>query len=158
MWRRRGERYGKIGRVNNADDRIDRIAVVGVAIVDDLRAPTRLLGARRSDHPAPLGWELPGGKVEPGETWESALRREIDEELAVQIRLGPWLPGPREDGRWSLGARHVMAVWLAEVDAGVPVVTSSHAELRWLDAAGLYDVAWLPGDLPVVRAIGGFLR
>jgi 8-oxo-dGTP diphosphatase len=134
------------------------IDVVGAAIVDDLRAPTRLLAARRSDYPAPLGWEFPGGKVEPGETWESALRREIREELVVDIVMGRWLPGPREDGRWPLGASYIMAVWLAQVAAGVPLVTDSHAHLRWLGRDELYDVPWLPGDLPIVRAVGELMR
>ena len=63
--------------------------VVAAAIVDSLTAPTRTLCARRSAPPELAGrWELPGGKVEPDESAEAALHRELDEELGVSVRLG----------------------------------------------------------------------
>lgn len=131
------------------------VGVVGLAIVDDLAAPRRVLAARRRE-PASLagGWELPGGKVEPGESWQGAAQREILEELGVRVRLGEFLPGPERGGLWRLGRRYVMGVWLAEVaDGGTPRPLLDHDALRWLSAAELADVAWLPGDWPVVRAI-----
>lgn len=134
------------------------VGVVGVAVVDRLAAPTRLLAARRIG-PGPLagGWELPGGKVEPGEEWEHAAARELREELGTQVRLGAFVPGPAPGGLWPLGERHVMGVWLAEVAGGVPQSREDHDAVRWLSPAELEEVAWLPGDLPVVRAIAGLL-
>ncbi|OLP49955.1 DNA mismatch repair protein MutT, partial [Salmonella enterica subsp. enterica serovar Javiana] len=124
-------------------------AVVGAALVDDLGAPTRLLGARRTE-PAALagGWELPGGKVDPGETPEGALHRELREELGVSVTLGAQLPGPLEDGRWPLGDAYAMTVWWAVVVDGDPAPLEDHDELRWLGAQDLYAVPWLPADLP----------
>ena len=89
--------------------------VVGAAIVDDLDRPTRLLAARRTGPPALAGgWELPGGKVDPGEDSVTALHREVREELGVLVELGKEVPGP-VDGAWPLGDRYVMRVWLARV-------------------------------------------
>lgn len=130
------------------------IAVVGAAIVDSLPEPTRLLAARRSEPPALAGgWELPGGKVDPGEGEPEALEREIREELGVGIVLGEELPGPLPDGRWPLGERHVMRVWWAAVTGGRPRPVEGHDELRWLGPDELDCVEWLPGDVTVVEAL-----
>jgi 8-oxo-dGTP diphosphatase len=92
--------------------------VVGAAIVDDLNRPTTLLSGRRTEPPELAGgWELPGGKVEPGEHPRNALLREIREELGVEIELGDLVQGPVA-GAWPLGQRYVMQVWLARITAG----------------------------------------
>jgi 8-oxo-dGTP diphosphatase len=125
--------------------------VVGAAIVDHLLHPRRLLAARRTEPPALAGgWEFPGGKVDPGETAEQALHREVHEELGVTIALGERLPGPLEGGRWPLGESFAMTLWLATVTDGEPAPLEDHDELRWLGAAELYAVPWLPADLPIV--------
>ena len=134
-------------------------AVVGAAIVDDLDHPTRLLSARRTEPPALAGgWEFAGGKVDPGESDEQALHRELAEELGVTVRLGEVVPGPLDGGRWPLGESYAMTVWWAVVETGVPAPLEDHDALRWLGRADLYDVPWLPADLPIVDVIAARLR
>jgi 8-oxo-dGTP diphosphatase len=131
--------------------------VVGAAIVDDLDRPTTLLSARRTEPPELAGgWELPGGKVEDGEESLDALLREIREELGVDIEVGALLEGPRA-GAWPLGDRYVIQVWLAKILAGEPRPLEDHDRLRLLTKSELYDVAWLPDDLPIVKAIEVFM-
>lgn len=121
--------------------------VVGAALLDG----GRLLAARRSA-PASLagGWELPGGKVEAGESDEAALVRECREELGVLVTLGA-----RIGADWPLAAGLVLRVWTATVAPGqpAPAPLEDHDELRWLDPDDWFSVAWLPADLPVVTAV-----
>ncbi len=123
--------------------RMERI-VVAAAIVEG----GRLLAAQRAGPPAMAGgWEFPGGKVDPGETDHEALVRECQEELGVGIAVGD-----RIGGDWPLSPGYVMRVWLARLISGVPH-PHEHLALRWLAHDELYDIPWLPADLPVVRAV-----
>ncbi|GHE77382.1 DNA mismatch repair protein MutT [Streptomyces longispororuber] len=125
----------------------ERIMVVGAALYDDAG---RLLAARRS---APVdlagGWELPGGKVEPGERDEDALARELKEELGVDAEAVARVPG-----EFPLGRGYVMRVWRARLLAGEPRPLQDHDALRWLEPDAVWSVPWLPADVPAVRALG----
>lgn len=127
--------------------------VVAAAILDSLERPTRTLCARRSAPAALAGrWELPGGKVEPHETPEEALHRELAEELGIEVRLGAVLPGP-VGGDWPILQGRTMRVWLAELTGGRPEPLEDHSELRWVDHAVLEDLDWLDPDRPIARAL-----
>ncbi|MCW2863837.1 MAG: hydrolase [Actinoallomurus sp.] len=123
--------------------------VVGAAIIAD----RRLLAAQRS---APVelagGWELPGGKVEPGETDEEALVRECREELGIEVVVGQ-----RVGEDWPLHNGYVMHVWTAAIADGEPAALE-HSQLRWLTEAELFDVPWLPADLRVIEALRVHLK
>lgn len=116
--------------------------VVGAALLD----AGRLLAARRSAPPQLAGrWELPGGKVEPGETPEEALVREVREELGVEAE-----PIARIPGAWPLKPGYVLHVWTARLIAGEPRPLEDHDELRWLTPERVNDVDWLDEDRPAV--------
>jgi mutator protein MutT len=113
--------------------------VVGAAIV---RAG-RVLAARRTGPPAVAGrWELPGGKVEPGERPGEALEREVREELGCDIEVTGWLAGSS-----PIGETHVLTVATAVLVDGEPEPTE-HDQVRWLGVEELDDVDWLEPDLP----------
>lgn len=123
----------------------DKIVVVAAAILDR----GWLLTGRRSE-PSALagGWELPGGKVELGESDEQALRREIQEELGVDIELGA-----RIGGVWPMSERYVLHAYRALVISGTPQPLEDHGELRWLEPGRWWDVDWLIADRPVVELL-----
>jgi len=147
--------------------------VVAAAITDSLDAPRGLLAARRTGPPALAGlWEFPGGKVERGETPERALRRELREEIGIEVDLGEEIPGPDEGDDfgcdtpvWMLrpgdveGERLVLRIWWATVAPGVdgvipePRALEDHDEVRWLEPGAWRDVAWLPADKRIVEAL-----
>src|SRR3954451_6830138 len=113
-----------------------------------------LLAARR--HPPSAlagGWELPGGKAEPGESDEAALVRECQEELGVRVRLGR-----RVGGDWPLAPGRALRVWTGDVVEGEPAPLQDHDLLRWLPPGSWGSVAWLPADGPVVSALAVQLR
>ncbi|MGB3185068.1 MAG: NUDIX domain-containing protein [Ornithinimicrobium sp.] len=130
----------------------DRL-VVAAALVDDLNQPKLLLAARRSAPAALAGrWELPGGKVEPGELPEPALHRELAEELGITVALGAEAPGPRE-GMWPLRHGYLMRWWWATITDGVPQPLQDHDELRWVTRKSAQTLAWLDSN----RAITAYL-
>ena len=119
-------------------------SVVGAAI---LRGG-RVLAARRTSPAAGVGrWEFPGGKVEPGETPEAALVREVAEELRCRVEVTGWLAG-----EVGIGATHVLTVALARLVDGEPDPVE-HDLVRWLGAAELGDVDWLEADRPFLAEL-----
>lgn len=124
--------------------------VVAAAILDDLDAPTRVLGAERSYPEQWRGYfEFPGGKVEPGETSEQALRRELREELSLEVELGTCLPET-----WPAHGGYDMYVYLARLGSDAVLAPgSAHLSLQWEDLAVPSSLRWLPADYPILAAI-----
>ena len=112
----------------------------------------RLLAARRT-RPAAMagGWELPGGKVEPGEDPRHALVRELREELAVDAVVVGSVAGPL-GGDWPLDDTSVLRVMRARIEQGDPAPGVAHDEVRWLAPHELDEVAWLPADVAPAAA------
>ena len=129
------------------------VLVVGGAIVDDLERPALLLAARRTEPPRLAGgWELPGGKVEPGEDPLEALHRELREELGIGVEVGARLE-PHHGGDWPLPPSAALRVWLVRVIDGEPVPLEDHDLLRWVPLDDESAVPWLSADVPVVEAV-----
>ena len=129
----------------------DARVVVGTAIVRD-----RSLLAQQRSYPADAAglWELPGGRVEPGESDVDAVVRECVEELGVKVAVGDPV-GP--DVALPKGKLlRIYRAWLVDEDA-VPH-PHDHAALRWLRAGQLGSVPWLPADRVLIPSLRQLLR
>ena len=99
------------------------------------------------------GWEFPGGKVEAGESPEGALRREIREELEVEVNVGDLI----DTIEYDYPAFHLsMKCYACTIAGGSPHLLE-HEAARWLSADQLDSVAWLPADITLIPKIAGLL-
>ena len=112
----------------------------------------RVLIARRKSGDRFGGvWEFPGGKLEPGETPEAGLRREIDEELGMSIGIGPGLGSfPYVSPAWSIELIAFRAVWTTGT-----MILREHDEVRWVAPGELASYAFAEPDRPIVRLLAG---
>ncbi|OMC54083.1 DNA mismatch repair protein MutT [Mycobacterium sp. IS-2888] len=116
-----------------------QIVVAGAVIA----GPT-LLVAQRVRPPELAGrWELPGGKVAPGETERNALARELAEELGLDI--DDVAVGDRLGDDIALDGRTTLRAYRVRLLDGEPH-PHDHRALRWVTAEELHDVDWVPAD------------
>ena len=114
-----------------------------------IRKGNRIFATQRGYGEFKDGWEFPGGKIEPGETPQEALVREIREELETEIRVGDLI----DTIEYDYPAFHLSmdCFWCEIVEGSLEL--KEHEAARWLDRESLYTVDWLPADVGLVEKI-----
>jgi len=129
------------------------LQVVAAALVD---ADGRVLLQQRPDGKAMAGlWEFPGGKIEPGETPEAALIRELREELGIEVAEACLAPATFASA--ALGERHLLLLlFVCRKWRGIPAALEGGA-LRWVRPVEMHRIPMPPADLPLVGLLEALL-
>ncbi|PZU61281.1 MAG: 8-oxo-dGTP diphosphatase MutT [Sphingobium sp.] len=134
-------------------DKISLLHVVAAALVD---GDGRVLLQQRPPGLSMAGlWEFPGGKIEPGETPEAALVRELHEELGI-VTQGACL-APAAFASEALGDRHLLLLlYVCRKWTGIPEARHATA-LRWVRPAQMYALDMPPADLPLIGLLDALI-
>jgi len=118
-------------------------------------APGRVMIARRRAGLRHAGeWELPGGKIEPGEDAAGCLVRELREELGIEVEVGQWVATNAHDyGRGPLALEAWRCRWVSG-----RLVPSDHDAVAWVDPTELSSFALAAADVPLAAAIAAAAR
>ncbi len=118
------------------------IEVVAAIIIED----NKLFTTQRGYGKFKDGWEFPGGKMEPGETREQALERELWEELAIKTKAEKFIKTIEYDYTDFYLTMHC---FLTRIVEGTPKLLE-HENARWVTKDEIDSVDWLPADLQVI--------
>ncbi|HHU70732.1 MAG TPA: (deoxy)nucleoside triphosphate pyrophosphohydrolase [Clostridiales bacterium] len=127
-----------------------KIEVVAAIIKND----KRVLATKRGYGEFIDMWEFPGGKIEPAESREDALKREIAEELKVDIGIDDFLCTVSYD---YPNFHLTMHCYICSILDG-KITLVEHKDARWLPLNQLDSVEWLPADIEVVENIKAYLK
>ncbi|MGB2765472.1 MAG: (deoxy)nucleoside triphosphate pyrophosphohydrolase [Propionicimonas sp.] len=122
-----------------------RIEVVGAVIMQ----ADRVLCTQRGAGSLAGRWEFPGGKVEPGESPEDALAREIREELGCTVKVGAKVVTTEHE--YDFGVVSLTTFYCAVVKEEPTI--SEHTACVWLPPSELQTLNWAPADVPAVHQI-----
>jgi 8-oxo-dGTP diphosphatase len=127
------------------EETLKTIEVVAAIIIEN----NKILATKRGYGDFQGGWEFPGGKIEPGETKEEALIREIKEELVIDIKVGKLL----ETVEYNYPKFHLtMYCYICKFISG-KIVLKEHEDAKWVTKDELDSIEWLPADLSLIETI-----
>lgn len=126
------------------------VKVVAAIIINN----NKVLATQRGYGEFKDGWEFPGGKIEPGETPQEALVREIKEELDTEVEVEDFL----ETVEYDYPDFHLsMDCFFCRIKSG-ELVLKEHEAAKWLTVEMLDSVDWLPADRSLIEGICNYVK
>ena len=96
----------------------------------------------------PLKWEFPGGKIDPGESPDQCLRRELIEEMGISVRISRELsPNTHQYPAFTV----TLYPFICDIESG-DFTLHEHAAITWLPPQELHTLDWAEADLPVIES------
>ena len=131
-------------------DALPSIRVVCALIRHPVDADYYLAAQRPANDPQlPEMWEFPGGKIESGESEIEALKREIREELALEIEVGEALT----TSRWSYPRFYIELIPFLCTTTSTNLHPIDHQSVKWTSLDALMALNWAPADVPIVEEL-----
>lgn len=125
---------------------------VACAIIE---ADGLVLAAQRSEKMSmPLKWEFPGGKIEPGETAQECLRRELLEEMGISVEIDGQLPATSHQYDDFVITLHPFVCRKGRGE----IVLHEHRAIRWIAPEQMLELDWAEADLPLIATYRSLVR
>ena len=110
----------------------------------------KYLAARRAQGKHMAGkWEFPGGKIEPGETPEQCLVRELKEEFQIEVSVGPHVA----DSIFDYGNKVICLMGYLVVHLHGQFSLQDHDQIAWLSVDEMFEYDFSPADIPLIQAL-----
>jgi 8-oxo-dGTP diphosphatase len=133
---------------------MEPLLISACALVDD--DGRLLIQCRPPGKPMAGLWEFPGGKLEPGETPENALVRELAEELGIATQTACLAPAGFGTGLSEAGRPLILLVYVCRKWSGLPTPNDGQ-ELRWVRPRDLHQLPMPPADKPVIALLDALI-
>lgn len=125
------------------------VKVVAAVICDSIKEKRQIFATAKGYGEFKGQWEFPGGKIEPGETPQQALVREIQEELETKIKVGDLIDTIEFD--YPTFHLSMDCFWCEVIEGELKLLEAESA--KWLTRDTLYEVQWLPADITLIASI-----
>lgn len=117
-----------------------------------IRKGSKILIARRAPSKHLGGfWEFPGGKIEEGETAQECLKRELEEELGIIIKVGKFF---MENEHYYDDKIILLKAYECEHTSG-SIVLNDHDQVQWVETSEFVNFKFAPADIPFIKALNG---
>ena len=130
------------------------VKVVAAVICDSIKEKKLIFATARGYGESKGQWEFPGGKIEPGETPQEALVREIKEELDTLISVGDLI----DTVEYDYPSFHLSmdCFWCEVIEGELKLLEAEDA--KWLNKGELDSVQWLPADITLISKVKAFMK